>query len=236
MSVTGLGTTRKGSRLPVLPILSAGFLIASLILFAVELGRFAQGRDLIQTDISVAGVPWALVVSAGVMQGYLDLADAYDVAAKANRANPMPFNKEASTLRSLAGATGLEFAQTVHQFQEKNKDASVLLAFEYPTAGAAAPPPAIDKIKSGVLIQDSEREALKKAMVQRGVLLALCRAAGSPGDPAKTQETMKAPEVRVPRGQPQRCLVLVELVGVRDEDRDRAVRLGCRDREEVVGR
>lgn len=57
MSVTGLGTTRKGSRLPVLPILSAGFLIASLILFAVELGRFAQGRDLIQTDISVAGVP-----------------------------------------------------------------------------------------------------------------------------------------------------------------------------------
>src|SRR5215467_8926970 len=57
MSVTGLGTARKGNRLPVLPLLSAGLLLSSLVLFAVELGRFAQGRDLIQTDITVAGVP-----------------------------------------------------------------------------------------------------------------------------------------------------------------------------------
>ncbi len=158
-------------------------------------------QQLIATDneFTARARPWAIVIAAGVTQGYLELADAYDVAAKANRANPMPFNKEASTLRSLASSSALEFAQSVHVFLGKDKDPNVLLAFEYPTAGAVSQPSGIDKIKTGVLIQESERDALKKAMVQRGVLLTLCRAAGSPDDVAKTQETMKAAEVRIPR-------------------------------------
>jgi len=36
-------------------------------------------------------------------------------------------------------------------------------------------------------------------MLQRGVLLSLCRAAGNPDDPAKTIELFKSGEVRVPR-------------------------------------
>ncbi|MEP7284613.1 MAG: serine hydrolase [Chloroflexota bacterium] len=57
MTVTGLGTSRKGFRLPILPIISGGLLLVALIVFALELSRFALGRDVLQTDITVAGVP-----------------------------------------------------------------------------------------------------------------------------------------------------------------------------------
>jgi beta-lactamase class A len=57
MTVTGLGTARKATRLPVLALFSGGMVLAALILFGVELSRFAQSRDLLQTDITVAGVP-----------------------------------------------------------------------------------------------------------------------------------------------------------------------------------
>lgn len=57
MTVTGLGTKRSGRRVPILALLSGGMLLAALIMLALELSRFAQGRDRLQTDITVAGVP-----------------------------------------------------------------------------------------------------------------------------------------------------------------------------------
>src|SRR5258708_34482795 len=56
MTVTGLGTSRKSVRFPVLPLLSAAMLLAALIWFTIELARFAQRRDVIQVDVTVAGV------------------------------------------------------------------------------------------------------------------------------------------------------------------------------------
>jgi hypothetical protein len=157
-------------------------------------------QQLIRSDneFTARARPWAIVISSGVTQGYLDLADSYDIGAKANRANPMPFNKQASMLRSLASSGALELAESVHAFLDKDKDPNVPFAFEFP-AGSVSQPPAASKISSGVLIQDSEGEALTKAMIQRGVLLAVCRAAGNPDDVAKTQEMMKAPDAKVPR-------------------------------------
>ncbi len=57
MTVTGLGTTRKRVRLPVLALFSSALLLAALILFVNEMVHFAQGRDTLQTDITVGGVP-----------------------------------------------------------------------------------------------------------------------------------------------------------------------------------
>src|SRR5258708_13361190 len=84
MSVTGLGTARKGHfKLPILPLLSAGMVLAALVLFMSELARFAQSRDILQTDITVAGVPvtglkvseavitWERVYSQPVMLDFL---------------------------------------------------------------------------------------------------------------------------------------------------------------------
>ena len=57
MSVTGLGSRRQVVRLPVLGIFSGLMLIAALVLFALELVRFEESRERLQTDITVAGVP-----------------------------------------------------------------------------------------------------------------------------------------------------------------------------------
>ena len=51
----------------------------------------------------------------------------------------------------------------------------------------------------GILVQDSERDLLQAAMLQRGVLLSVCAAVGSPDDAAAAQEKLKTGEFRVPR-------------------------------------
>ena len=139
-----------------------------------------------------------LVLAAGMTEGYRELAEIYDTGAKANRQNPMPFRKEASTLRSLAATTAMELAETVHASTAKDNDAAVLLAFEFPT-GSASEPQGLKKIGGGMLLQDSEKELLQLAMLQRGVVRALCRIVGNADDIAKTVEVFKAPEVKVQR-------------------------------------
>jgi hypothetical protein len=143
---------------------------------------------------------WSIVMAAGIAQGYAESADGYEAGARMNRANPMPFRRETSQLRTLASASALEFAEAMHVFMDNDKAGEVLLAFDYPT-GSAAEPPSLRKISAGQLIQDSERESLVRAMVQRGVLLTASRAAGSADDPAKTLETLKAGEAKRPRGE-----------------------------------
>lgn len=57
MTVKGLGTRQRGIRLPIVGLLSAGCLFAAIGLFAFHLARYAQNRDLLQTDITVADIP-----------------------------------------------------------------------------------------------------------------------------------------------------------------------------------
>ena len=57
MSVKGLGTRQRGVRLPIFELLCGGMLLAAIGLFAYHLARYAQNRDLLQTDISIAGIP-----------------------------------------------------------------------------------------------------------------------------------------------------------------------------------
>ena len=57
MPIQGLNTRRRGVGLPILPLFSGGVLLAALILFVIQLGKFAQGHNLIQTDITVANIP-----------------------------------------------------------------------------------------------------------------------------------------------------------------------------------
>jgi len=57
MSVTGLRSARKGFQLPILALFSGGLIIVALVLFLLELSRFAQGIDVLRTDVTVGGVP-----------------------------------------------------------------------------------------------------------------------------------------------------------------------------------
>jgi hypothetical protein len=151
------------------------------------------------SEFTARARPWQLVISAGLAQGYSEMADNYEAGGRLNRENPMPFHKQVTTLRSLANAAAMELTEGFHGFLQKDKDPNVRLTFAFP-AGAAAQPAALRKVATGMmLIQDSERESMQTDMLQRGVLLSLCRAAGNPDDPAKTLEKFKAGEVGVPR-------------------------------------
>jgi hypothetical protein len=150
-------------------------------------------------DFTARTRPWAIVMSAGIAQGYAGTADAFEAGAKMNRLNPMPFRKEMSQLRTLANAAAMEFVESMHKFMDVEKSPEVLLAFDNPN-GSAVEPPNLRKVQSGQLMQDSEREAMIKAMLQRGVVLAAGRAAGS-SDPAKTLEILKNADAKRPRGE-----------------------------------
>ncbi len=138
------------------------------------------------------------MISAGLTQGYIELADTWEAGARMNRANPTPFRKQVSTLRSLASASAIQYTENMHKLMDADKAPEILLAFAFP-AGAAATPPALKRISGGIVIQDSERDLLQAAMLQRGVVLAVCAAVGSPDDSAAAQEKLKTGEFKVPR-------------------------------------
>src|SRR5437763_941151 len=90
-------------------------------------GDFVKTSETLQqlarseNEFTARARPWAIVVSSGLAEGYAETADTYEAGARANRANPMPFRKEASLLRSMASAASVELAETVHLFLEKDK-------------------------------------------------------------------------------------------------------------------
>lgn len=151
-----------------------------------------------ENEFTARARAWDTVITGGVTQAYIELADTWEAGAKANRPNPTPFRRQVSTLRSLASASAIQYAEDIHKVMEADKDATILLAFTSP-AGAAAPPAGLKRVDGGILVQDSERDLLQAAMVQRGVLLSVCDAVGSAGDTAAAQEKLKTREFRVPR-------------------------------------
>jgi hypothetical protein len=150
------------------------------------------------SDFAARSRPWSILISAGLAQGYTDLAEAYEAGARANRLNPTPFRKQVSILRSMAAAASVEFTEGVHLFLARDKDPNVTLAFEFPT-GAVNEPPNLRKVSAGMLMQDSEKELLQAAMLQRGVLLAVTRAVDADGDAARALERFKTGEAQTPR-------------------------------------
>jgi hypothetical protein len=144
-----------------------------------------------ENEFSARARAWDAVISSGLAQGYIELADAWEAGARANRLNPTPFRKQVSALRSLASASAIQFTEDIHKVMEADKDPKILLAFAFP-AGAAARPAGLKRVAGGILVQDSERDLLQAAMLQRGVLLSVCAAVGSRDDAAAAQEKLKA--------------------------------------------
>ena len=156
-------------------------------------------RELARGSSEYAGKArvWHLVVSAGLAQGFSELADAYEAGADMNLTSPLRFWQQATLLRSMAASAALEFTQAVHETVDCDKEGNVHFAF-VDLAGSAAQPAGLREISVGIWLPDPERESLENAMLQRGVLLAVSRAVGSPNDPAKAQPVFQTTDVKVP--------------------------------------
>jgi hypothetical protein len=172
---------------------------------AYQSGDFLKAHDNLQkvvatdNEFSARARVWDIVLSGGIAQGQVELADMYELGVRANRANPGPFRKQMTTLRSLASAAALEMTEDVHKYLAVDTDPTVAIDFGSFPAGTPAMPAAVKKIAAGVQMQESEQESLRVAMVQRGVVLTLCRIAGNDEDAAKTAGMMQGGELRVPR-------------------------------------
>jgi len=156
--------------------------------------------ELGQTDTEFAAPArvWQLVVSAGLTRGYSELANAYEAGSALNSANALSFRRQASSLRSMASTTALEFTQGVHNMVDADRNAAVLLAFGF-APGPSAAPEELAKVADGAWFPEPVRDVLLSTMLQRGVVLAASAAVGHPDDPVKALAVFQTAEVRIPR-------------------------------------
>ena len=171
---------------------------------AYKAGDFVRTDEELQrilvgdSEFTARARVWDMVISGGLAKGYAALSDAYEAGAKANRQNPTPYRKRVSELRNLSGNMAIQLADGVHKYLELDKDPNVLMDFAFP-AGSVTEPAGLERLTRALFVQDSEQAQIQTAMLQRGVVLALCAATGSGEDPAKASQLFQAPQVKVPR-------------------------------------
>jgi predicted pyridoxine 5'-phosphate oxidase superfamily flavin-nucleotide-binding protein len=149
-----------------------------------------------QNEYVARAQPWMLVLTSGMAQGYMDLAESFDAGAHANRAQTTNFRRQVNTYRGAANTLALQFADNFSKFQSKEE--FVTLAFAYPT-GSPTEVVLLNKVAGGAWLPEAEIETAQKRAIEHAMLLATCRAAGAKNDPAKAQDLLKAGEAKVPR-------------------------------------
>jgi hypothetical protein len=147
-------------------------------------------------DYGAKALPWALVLSSGMAMGYADLADQYEIGARTNKTDPAWFRRHVGEYRAAAKQLSLQFADRYAKLGQSAADA-IPLAFGYPK-GSATPSPQLTKVASGMALPQADVDLAVSHTVQRGILMAACRAAGAPDDPAKGESVLKDPEAKVP--------------------------------------
>src|SRR5450432_1521482 len=125
-------------------------------------------------EYTARALPWSLVMTSGMASGYMELADHYEIGGRVNRSDPAAFRRSVINYRGFASRLSLQYAQNAAKM-DKVKGDSVPLAFGYPN-GTASPVAALTRVVNGVVLPAAEAEAAQKRAIERGVLLAACRA------------------------------------------------------------
>jgi hypothetical protein len=133
-----------------------------------------------------------ILVSAGVANGFQELAEAYDTGGKINKPKALEFRKQMNDARNIANNAALQFAEATHEFLDQNKEGKISFDFGFPT-GTAAEPLQLARISKGFNIQQADIEAAAVAMAQRGMVRVAAEMAGSPDDPSKAAAAFPTP-------------------------------------------
>jgi len=154
--------------------------------------------NLLATDneFTPRALPWVLVLKSGIAQGYMDAADNYAIGVHNSR-EPSAFRQQVSQNRNSASQLALQFAEDFGKLGKLKGDA-ITLEFAFPK-GNAAPVAQFTKVATGIPLTPTETETAQQHSVERGVLLAVCRAAGATNDTAKAEDLLKTASATVPR-------------------------------------
>jgi hypothetical protein len=148
-------------------------------------------------EYTARAVPWSMVLTSGMAAGYMELADDYAIGARTNKSDPSGFRRMVSDSRGAANRLALQFAESFSKL-EKLKDGPITLAFVFPK-GSGGQVALLNKVTNGIVLAPADTEIVQKRTQERGVVLAVCRAAGAPDDAAKTADLMKSGDLQVPR-------------------------------------
>jgi len=197
-----IGLTSCGGPTPITTTRTPGFY------WSAAKETFAAG-DYVKTsehlDHLIAGpneylsraIPWSLVLTSGMADGYMELADNYSSGAHVNKTDAASFLHKAMEYRMTASRLALQFAQNVEKMGQVPAGA-ILLDFGVPIGTAAMPPPYHQIAKGRDLTPEVTATAVKLA-IERNVLLSACLAAGAPNDPAKAEAILRGGSASIPR-------------------------------------
>ncbi len=166
-------------------------------------GDYAKTADHLEhlldapNQYTALAVPWYLVLTSGMANGYMELADQYAAGAHVNKAKAAAFRTKAADYRTIASQWAMRFAQN----SEKLKDiplGPLPIAFPLPKGGAAQPPQ-LKQIAGGMELSPEDAEAAEILTVQQAVLMAVCRGVGAPQNLAKAEEILAGDRAEVPR-------------------------------------
>src|SRR5262245_18253842 len=69
-------------------------------------------------DYTARARPWLLILTSGMVRGYMDVADKLESGVREKKADPGGYRKYISNSRSTAGRLSLHFAETFMRFQK----------------------------------------------------------------------------------------------------------------------
>lgn len=138
-----------------------------------------------QSEYTARAIPWSLVLTAGMANGYMELASYYTSGAHVNKADALAFRRKANDFRAMASPLALRFAQNVEKMDQLPAGA-VPVAFPMPK-GSAAVPELLQHVADGDQLSPAELDGVQTLVIQRNVLLAVCDAVGATNDMAKAE-------------------------------------------------
>jgi len=147
-------------------------------------------------EYTARALPWFLVLSSGTTNGYIEMADAYDAGAHANRNDSSTFRRQVTEYRKAGGQMALRFAEK-YSGLAKLPAGDVALVFGYPR-GSAGDIALLTKVQKGMIPQAGDIEAIQTSAIQKNVLQIACEAAGASNDLAKAQAVLGAPDAKAP--------------------------------------
>ncbi len=142
--------------------------------------------------------PWRMVLTGGVAQGLMDMADAFENGSRANQAAATDFRREMNRFRAQANRQALQFAETFLIFEKVETEDTIPIAFTYPK-GSLLPVAELAKAGEGMALSASEVETARVRALQRGILMLACSVVGAQDDTAKAQQVFQAEKPTVPK-------------------------------------
>lgn len=153
-----------------------------------------------KNEFSERAWSFKLLIESGLISGYKELADHYEYGQRSNKANPTPFIKKLTEYRGAATRMTLPFGEHYAEFQKAGPGPEAVIDFPFPAAGSTTKPAQLSTIAQGQAPTEEAAEKALKAMLGRGVMLAICEAVGAKDDAAKGRAAMQTLPLKIPRG------------------------------------